>query len=188
LKKVIICVLLVVLVATVTGSGIALNNTRQDLKVTENALLDEANFSQKQREALRELREEKDELERKLAQQTFLAEENAKALEMATIAGRAFIDQYPFDKLGFNDKPAQDLRVQLVEVAQEKGAAYKVVAVTTADKFGRYSFRVEAGSYLVQPLLSVPGYPAWSYSANLEYRTIEVSKGELALGPIFLVR
>lgn len=122
-----------------------------------------------------------DHLEKMVDMHKTLNEENIKWINQGVIVGRAFIDNAPYDAFNAGDWPAESLQVALLKKTGE-------TLQTASVKNGEYSFRVEPGIYLVQPILAIPGYPGWNYSANLRYEEIKVSAMETTTGPIFLVR
>jgi len=205
LKKTIVCVLLVTLAATAVGFAGAWINTRQDLKATENALLNEANFSQKQQETLRDLREENIELkarsDRLEGERDSLWVENQKlktrlesTLNRSIIVGRVYTDNNCNQALDLNDRMVTEnivgFDVVLYEAIQEKGSPVSKRVASTTVSNGQYMFNVEPGEYFIG--ISYLGnqlfYRRYNHIIYLgDSSNIIAERGQIIIGPDILL-
>jgi hypothetical protein len=105
-------------------------------------------------------------------------------LRNSGISGNAYRD---YGTIGAHDgfePPIKGLLVQLFQVGKDIP-----IKETEVDEDGEYEFIItEPGTYRVQAVHSVDGYPGWNYITTLRSKDILVEEGENYNGPIFLVR
>jgi len=158
---------------TAAGFAAAWHNTNQDLEAANRIILEEANFSQGLRKTITELNAQ------------------INATNQGVIVGYAFVDTYKIGALEDMDRPAVGFKVRLHRITERTPATTKttVVAETTVNSRGEYRFSVGPGEYFVEPILVIPGYPAWSSAIWLKSSgNLNVESKETVIGPIFLIR